>query len=105
MSQQQNSTALAQVTETTLEQVGGCQAEIQGFKNNAEEAQKTAKEAQRTLVELIDNLHRAKELPQCNGDEGSEILDRMDEAKRILDEEVGEMEEDQERQHREHLDE
>ena len=52
-----NSMALAQVVETTLEQVGGCQAEIQGFKNNAEEAQETAKEAQRTLVGLIVNLH------------------------------------------------
>jgi len=97
--------ALAAVVETILEQVSRCQTEIQGFKSNAEEAQKTAQEAQRLLVNLISNLLWVHEQSHSIDKEGSEILDKMDEAKRIFDEAVEEMDEDQERQHRESLNE
>ena len=96
---------MAAVVETTLEQVGGCQAEIEGFKSNAEEAQKTAQEAHRLLVKLISNLHRAQEQPHNHEEEGRAMMERMDEARRVFDVVVEEMDEDQERKHRESLNE
>ena len=76
-----------------------------GFKSNAEEAQKTAQEAQRLLVKLISNLHRSQEQSHNHEEEGREMLERMDEARRAFDEAVEEMDEDQEKKHRESLNE
>ena len=100
-----NNKALVAAVETALEQVGGCQAEIQVFKSNTEEAQKTAQEAQRLLVNPITNLHRVQGQSQNHEEEGRVIMERVDEARRVFDEAVEEMDEDQERKHRESLNE
>ena len=57
-----------------MDQVGGCQAEIQGFTNNA-------KKAQRRLELMIGNLHHGEDHPPHNQEAEHEILNEIDEAK------------------------
>ena len=68
-----------------MDQVGGCQAKIQGFTNNTKKAQKTFKL-------MIGNIRHRKDHLYQNQEEEREILNRLDEAKQKFDEDLVEME-------------
>ena len=76
-----NSRALSEILETLMEQVGGCQAEIQGFTSNA-------KKAQRKLEQMKCNLHHKKDHPHHNQEAEHEIPNEMDEARKRFDEDL-----------------
>ena len=89
-----NSRVLVAIVETSMEQVGGCQAEIQGFTINA-------KNAQRKIEQMIDSL--CQEKTQQNGDleMEHESMDELDEVKKRWDKKIEELDvlEPQKRQH------
>ena len=80
----ENCNGMVGIVETLIEQVGGCQAEIQRFTRNAQNAQ-------RRLEQMIESLRQ--ETTQQNGEYAAEneIMGEMDEARRIWDEEVEEL--------------
>ena len=67
-----------------MDQVSGCQVEIQGFTSNE-------KRAQRKLELMIDNLRHRKDHPHHSQEAEHEILNEMDEAKKRFDEELAAM--------------
>ena len=80
----ENSSGMVAIVETSIDQVGRCQVEIQRFTRNF-------KHAQRRLEQMIDNLRQ--ETTQQNGDQEMEhkIMDEIDEVKKRCDREVEEL--------------
>jgi len=79
------SRVLVAIVETSMEQVGGCQAEIQGFTINA-------KNAQRKIEQMIGNLHHEKAQQHRDLETEHEITEEIDEAKKRWYEELEAME-------------